>query len=115
MDDGFQALLRKIQEDNLPDYGSLRLSGEGRQITETFQLQRPGEERAAAKGRLLRYLEQLTEDERAAAEIEIGTKGGAPYLLTIKGKTGDLPAARLQALRERAESPAGDKSGLTGG
>lgn len=101
-DEAFEALLSKIREDRLPAYGSLSWDGESREITETFQLQQPGEDRAAAKSRLLRYLQDLTPEEQAAAEIEIGTRAGAPFLLTVKGKTSELSPARLAELRQKA-------------
>lgn len=102
MDEAFEALLSKIRDDRLPAYGSLRWDGEHRQVTETFRLQQPGEEKGEAKNRLLRYLENLTPAERATADIAIETKDEAPYLLKVTGKTSELSPTRLAELRRRA-------------
>lgn len=105
MDEGFDALLKKIREDKLPEYGSISYDGQSRQFTETFLLRHQGEDKSEGKSRLLRYLEELTPEEREAANLEIETKERAPYLLRLKGKTGDLPADRLTELRQRAQAP----------
>ncbi|MCK6629367.1 MAG: hypothetical protein L6R45_29845 [Anaerolineae bacterium] len=102
MDEAFEALLEKIRQDRLPAYGSLRWDGQHRQVTETFRLQQPGESQAEAKSRLLRYLENLTPEERATVDIAIETKDATPYLLKVTGKTSELPPARLAELRRRA-------------
>lgn len=104
MDEVFEALLTKIREDRLPAYGSLRWDGQHRLVTETFRLQQPGDPpgKREARNRLLRYLENLTSEERAVVDIAIETKDEAPYLLKITGKTSELPPARLAELRRRA-------------
>lgn len=103
-DDGFQALLERIRNRQHPAYGSLIWNGESRQIMETVLFEGNGvtESDEVVRARALRYLEGLTAEERAVANMEIIFRDEKPVRAVLKAQTGELSPDRLAELRKRA-------------
>jgi hypothetical protein len=101
--DGFQALLERIQKGEHPPFGSLSWNGKTREITETVQFEsNGGMPDNDIKERALRYLEGLTEEERDVAEIDIIFREKRPVRAVIRAQTSELSPARLRELRQQA-------------
>lgn len=105
-DGGFEELLRRIRDKEHPKYGVLSWDGIHRVITATECFERePGEPDAVVRGRALRYLMSLTEQERAAVEVEVSFRNDVPVGLKMKARTNDLNPQRLEELKRAAGIP----------
>lgn len=101
--EGFEALLERIRNQEHPAYGALSWDGRSREITETVQFEgNVGEADDVVRARALRYLEGLNEAERAAAEIDIVFREKRPVRAIVRAQTSELSPARLRELKERA-------------
>jgi hypothetical protein len=99
----FEELLNKIRQDRLPKYGQLDWDGATRTVTETVQFETsPQDSDDLVRSRALRYLEQLTPEERAQAKVEVITRDGRPVRAVLRGSTAALSPERLQEMRGRA-------------
>jgi hypothetical protein len=97
----FQRLLKKIREDQVPEYGSVHYDGQSGEIRDEMLLGRPEENPQIAKERLLRYLEGLTPDEQSVVDIEVETKEKSYRRLIVTAGTSELSPERLAELKRR--------------
>lgn len=102
--EAFETLLERIRRGNHPDYGMISWDGDTRQLTVTVQFERNDcpEEDAVVRARALRYLEALTAEERAVAEVEIVFRERKPVRAILKAGTGELSIERLAELQREA-------------
>lgn len=103
-EEGFQALLDRIRHKNHPEFGSLSWNGQSRQITETVVFENNGvmEPDEVIRARALRYLEGLTPEEQAVAEVSIVFRGKTPVRAVLRAQTAELSPERLRDLRRQA-------------
>jgi hypothetical protein len=100
---GFEALLERIRNQAHPEYGAISWNGKTREITETVQFEGNGAETdEVIRARALRYLQELTEAERAVAEIDIVFREKRPVRAVVRAQTSELSPERLRELRTRA-------------
>jgi hypothetical protein len=102
--DEFEELLNRIRQSKHPAYGSLTWDGVSRQVTTTVQFENGQQEPdEVVRGRALRYLEQLTAEERSAVQVEVLLKEGRPVRAVIKASTDKLPVERLHEMERQLE------------
>lgn len=102
--DEFETLLKRIRERDHPDYGMISWDGDTRRVTVTVQFERNGcpDEDVVVRARALQYLEALTAEERAVAEVDVVFRDKKPVRAILKAKTGELSVKRLKELQEGA-------------
>ncbi len=102
--DEFEILLDRIRTKAHPAYGTLAWDGRCRKVTETVAFEENGarEPDEVVRARALRFLEGLTPEERAIAEVDVTFRDGRPVRATLRAQTGTLSATRLKELRTHA-------------
>jgi hypothetical protein len=102
--DEFEALLDRIRRGEHPAYGELSWNGQSRQVTVTVAFESNGcpEADEVVRARALRYLESLTPEERAAAELDIVFRDRKPVRAVLRAGTGELSMERLKELQKTA-------------
>jgi hypothetical protein len=103
-DEGFEAFLDRIRNQDHPDFGQLSWNGRTRQVTETVQFEANGcpEGDEVVRERALRYLQTLTEEERAAAELDVVFRERRPVRAVLRARTSELSPERLKEIRRQA-------------
>jgi hypothetical protein len=101
--DPFDVMLDRIRAKAHPEYGSLSWDGQCRKVTETVAFEETGakEPDEVVRQRALRFLESLSPEERAIAEVEVTFRDGRPVRAMLRAGTGTLSAARLKELRKK--------------
>lgn len=100
--DAFEMLLERIRTGDHPDYGLISWDGTSRQVTVTVQFEGNGEPDEVIRERAVRYLEGLTAEERAVAEVDVVFREKKPVRAILRAQTGELSAERLRELSRRA-------------